>query len=244
MKTIESVQNKKIKQLAKLHTKKERDKEQKFLVEGLHMVQEANQAHQLDEIYLLIGEENPTELEPIYCTQPVLNKLSVQNSNAQMIGVCHKEKKEMNEERQILLLNQVQDPGNVGTLIRTAYSFGYDAIYLSKDCADPYNPKTIQSTQGALFHMPIYVVDMNDTILKKKQSMEIFATALHHDSIFLQEAKPKEKYGIVLGNEGQGLPEEIIKACSQCIKIEMAQFESLNVAIAGSICMYHLKYAK
>lgn len=243
MKLIESLQNKKIKELVKLHTKKERDKQSLFLVEGEHMVLEAEASHLLKEIYILEGKDNPTKLEPIFCTQPVLNKLSVQNSNAVMIGVCQKPKYTEGKEDRILLLNEVQDPGNVGTLVRTAYSFGFDAIYVSKGCADPFNEKTLQSSQGAVFHLPIYSCDMLQTIQEKKESMEMYATALHHDSIDLQQAKPKAKFGIVLGNEGQGLPNDIIEACTHCLKIEMDRFESLNVAIAGAICMYTLKMA-
>lgn len=241
MKLIESVQNKKIKELVKLHTKKERDKQALFLVEGMHMVKEAEASGILVDLYLLQGKENPTSLEATYCSQAVLNKLSVQNSNAIVIGVCKKPQLSIDSEHKILMLNEVQDPGNVGTLIRTAYSFGFDAIYMSKSCADPYNEKTLQSSQGAVFHLPIYSCDMLKTIQEKKQTMEIFATALHHDSIDLQDACPIHDFGIVMGNEGQGLPTDMIEACSHCIKIEMDRFESLNVAVAGAICMYCLK---
>ena len=241
MKYIESVQNKKIKELTKLHTKKERDKQALFLVEGIHMVKEAKASRILKDIYILEGKENPTDMEATYCTQVVMNKLSVQNSDANWIGVCQKPVFKNHEEHKILLLQDVQDPGNVGTLIRTAYSFGFDAIYMSKSCADPFNAKTLQSSQGAVFHLPIYNCDILDTIEDKKQSIQIFATALHHDSIALQDASPIGDFGIVMGNEGQGLSNEVIEACSQCIKIEMDRFESLNVAIAGAICMYSLK---
>ena len=243
MKIIESLQNKKIKELAKLHTKKERDRSSLFLVEGEHMVMEAQSAGVLTEVFLLIDAQNPTNVEATYCSQSVLNKLSSQNSNAIMIGLCKKLEIQTVKENKILLLNEVQDPGNVGTLIRTAYSFGYDAVYVSKGCADVYNEKTLQSSQGAIFHLPVIVCDMVNVIQTKKESMEIYATALHHDSISLQEAKPKGNFGIVLGNEGQGLPESIINICTHCLKIEMDRFESLNVAVAGSICMYTLKMA-
>ena len=242
MKIIESLQNKKIKELAKLHSKKERDRSDCFLVEGEHMVKEAESAGFLKEVYILIDHENPTNIEATYCSQAVLNKLSVQNSNALIIGVCSKPHLQCEKENRILLLNEVQDPGNVGTLIRTAYSFGYDAVYVSKGCADAFNEKTLQSSQGAIFHLPVISCDMLKTIESKKD-MELYATALHHDSISLQEAKPASCFGIVLGNEGAGLPDSIIDACSHCLKIEMDRFESLNVAIAGAICMYTLKMA-
>lgn len=245
MKTIESIQNKIIKERSKLSLKKERDKSSLFLVEGKHMIEEALQANCLKELYILIGEDNPFSFEPVFCTQAVLNKLSNQNSNAKMIGVCKKPEEINTDMHRVLLLDTVQDPGNVGTIIRTAHSFGMDAIYYTKGCADIYNPKTIQSSQGAIFHIPMIQTELETFIPSlQKNHFEVFATALHEDSIFLQEVSVPEKYAIILGNEGQGIHKEIIQMANTCVKIEMDTFESLNVGIAASICMYHFRYSK
>ncbi|MDO4466811.1 MAG: RNA methyltransferase [Bacillota bacterium] len=245
MKTIESIQNKIIKERSKLSLKKERDKSSLFLVEGKHMIEEALQAGCLKELYILMGENNPFSFEAIYCTQAVLNKLSNQNSDAKMIGVCTKPKYEDKEFSRILLLDTVQDPGNFGTIVRTAHSFGFDAIFYSKGCADIFNLKTIQSSQGAFFHIPVIQADLREKIpTLQKQGISIFATALHEKSIFLQEVVIPERYGIVLGNEGQGIAKDIIALCEHCLKIEMDTFESLNVGIAASICMYHFRYTR
>ena len=242
---IESVNNKKIKEYAKLHQKKERDKTNLFLVEGNHMVKEAFQAQALVELFILDGLECPVDFPYEYVTQPVLNKLSNQNSNSKMIGICKKVDLNPEKEESILLLDNVQDPGNVGTILRTAHSFDIDCIYVSKGCADIYNPKTIQSSQGALFYIPCKQVDLETKILDlQKQGVEVYATALHNKHKNLQDIHPSQKYAILVGNEGQGVSEKLIHISDHIVKIEMETFESLNVAIAASICMYTFKYAK
>ena len=164
---IQSVNNKKIKEYAKLIQKKERDKTNLFLVEGEHMVKEAFNANALQELFILEGLECPIEFNYETVTQQVLNKLSNQNSNSKMIGVCKKLNLKPEKENNILLLDNVQDPGNVGTILRTAHSFGIDCIYMSKGCADIYNPKTIQSSQGALFYIPVIQTDLVEGIKSK-----------------------------------------------------------------------------
>ena len=242
---IQSVNNKKIKEYAKLIQKKERDKTGLFLVEGEHMVKEAFNANALQELFILENIECPVQFNYETVTQPVLNKLSNQNSNSKMIGVCKKLSLTPIKEGNILLLDNVQDPGNVGTILRTAYSFGVDCVYLSKDCADVYNPKTIQSTKGALFHIPFVYTDLKTTIQAfQKEGMEVYATALHHESIGLQDCHPKKQYGLIVGNEGQGIKEELIQCANQTVFIEMEQFESLNVAIATAIALYTCQHAK
>ncbi len=243
MEIIQSTQNKKIKERAKLQKKKERDRSNLFLVEGKHLLEEAQKAQVLEEVFLLENLENPTTVEARYCNQMVLNKLSMQNSDAKMIGVCKKKELPCKNEKVVLFLDDIQDPGNLGTIFRTAYSFGIDCIYLSKGCSDPYNPKAIQASKGALFHLPFKIGNLSNMIQdKQKQGMTIYATALHHESLPLQACKPQNSYGIVLGNEGQGIHEDLLSHCNQTLYIEMDQFESLNVAIACSIVIYTLKH--
>ena len=199
---IQSVNNKKIKEYAKLIQKKERDKTNLFLVEGEHMVKEAFNANALQELFILEGIECPVDFNYETVTQQVLNKLSNQNSNSKMIGVCKKLNLKPEKEENILLLDNVQDPGNVGTILRTAHSFGIDCIYMSKGCADIYNPKTIQSSQGALFYIPVIQTDLVEEIKKlQERNIEVYATALHDNHKDLQDIKPSEKYAILVGNE-------------------------------------------
>lgn len=242
---IESVNNKKIKEYAKLQQKKERDRTNLFLVEGEHMVFEAFKAHALKELFILEGIQNPIDFPFETVSQAVLNKLSNQNSNSKMIGVCKKLSLQSLKQNAVLLLDHIQDPGNMGTILRTAHSFGIDCIYTSKGCADIYNPKTIQSSQGALFYIPCIQVELQEEMqILQMNGFEIYATALHKNHENLQSISPNQKYGILLGNEGQGVDPTLIEASDHTVKIEMETFESLNVAIAAAICMYTFKHAK
>ena len=204
------------------------------------MVQEAIKANVLQELYLLDGIVNSFNFPCIYANQNVLNKLSCQTSSAKIIGICKKVQHKASKENRLILLDTVQDPGNVGTIIRSAYSFGYDCIYLSKGCADIYNPKTIQASQGAIFHIPCIQIDLLEKI--NTLDVETYATALTENHINLQDIHPNNRYAIILGNEGEGIHQNLIDAADYTVKIEMDAFESLNVAIAASICMYTFKH--
>ena len=238
---IRSKQNTTIKQIAKLLTKKERDKTKLFLVEGSHMIEEAYKARCLTKVFLLEDTSIPFDVETVYCSQEVLNKLSSQTSNAKMIGLCNFPQIHTTSKR-VLLLDNIQDPGNLGTLIRTAYSFGFNQIIYSPHCADAYNAKTLQSSQGAIFHISLERTDLVGRIQEfQNQGYTIYGTALHANSIQLQDLQVQNAYGLVLGNEGQGISQEILKICDQSLIIEMEAFESLNVGVAGGIAMYSLK---
>lgn len=241
---IESTQNSTIKALSRLLTKKERDQSGKFLVEGWHLLEEASQAGLLEQVYQLSGQPVFSDAPVTFCSQPVLNKLSAQKSDARYIGVCKKPQLSLEfTPRKVLLLDHLQDPGNLGTLIRSAVSFGLEAIYLSPDCADPYGPKTIQSSQGALFHIPVISQDLAPTVeMLKTNDIPVFGAALHQNSQELHDLAIPESFAIMIGNEGQGIRPELLEKCSQLVHIEMASFESLNAAIAGSILMYAFQF--
>ncbi|MBF0579918.1 RNA methyltransferase [Erysipelotrichaceae bacterium RD49] len=241
---IESTQNSTIKALAKLSTKKERDHSGKFLIEGWHLLEEASQAGLLEHVYQLEIQPVFTDAPVTFCTQPVLNKLSVQKSDARYIGLCCKpDTHSLQKAKKVLLLDHLQDPGNLGTLIRSALSFGLEAVVLSPDCADPYGPKAIQSSQGALFHIPVETADLSLAIADlKSKEIPVFGAALHQDSRELHDLAVPARFAIMIGNEGQGIRPELLEQCTQLIHIEMASFESLNAAIAGSILMYAFQF--
>lgn len=246
--TIASLQNQTVKNLVRLHTRKERLAARSFLIEGAHLIEEAFQAGLLRRLYLLEGlslpETCPVPVE--FCTQAVLNKISAQKSDARAIGVCALPEVQPDYGRKkTLLLDGVQDPGNVGTLIRSAYAFGADQVILGSGCADPYSSKVIQATQGALFHLPVVQDDCLNAVRNlRTRNIPVFGAALHHDSRELHTLPVPEQYGIVIGSEGQGISSEVLQACSDTLFIEMGQFESLNAAVAGSIILYHFQFVK
>lgn len=236
---ITSLSNAKVKYWAKLKEKKYRDQEHAFLVEGEHLVQEAYQQHCLDALIVLQGHPFPQIDLPVYeVTNEIIQKLTSLTSKETLLGVCHTPEIEGREENRLILLDGVQDPGNLGTIIRTAISFGYDAVVLSHDCVDVYNEKVIRSTQGAIFHLPIYRKDFKTYLPElKQQGMTLYATALQ-DASPLQSIRPNKRFALIFGNEGNGVREETLALSDKKVKIEMDTFESLNVAVAAGICMY------
>lgn len=239
---INSKDNKKVKQWLKYHKKKYRDQDKCFIVEGEHLIQEALAANALECIVVRENFECNYQCDQIYyVSNEIMDRLCVSVSKSNMIGICHQSISNINTYQRVILLDNVQDPGNVGTIIRSAYSFGFDAVILGNNCCDAYNEKCIASTQGALFHLPIIRMDILEAIdLLKANQVKVYGTSLQ-ESHFLQDIKISDKMAIVVGNEGSGVSDEVLANCDANIKIEMSNFESLNVAIAASICMYTLR---
>ncbi len=240
MEMITSLQNSKIKKWTALHKKKERDLQNRFLIEGDHLIQEGLKA-EIVETIITDGEC------PFYCkdivqvTPQIMHKLSENVSAVHLIAVCHKPKIYPKKLERVLLLDGVQDPGNLGTLLRTAVSFSFDAIYVSEETCDLYNDKVIRSTQGALFEIPVIRTSMLDVMAAlKKDGFQIIATSLE-ESKTMHEIPACEKMAFVLGNEGQGVSKEVQNAADERLRIEMHGFESLNVAVAGGIVMYQYR---
>lgn len=132
--------------------------------------------------------------------------------------------------------DDVSDPGNLGTILRTALAFGYQDILLTKNCCSITNEKVIQASQGAIFSLNI----LDEFSLEKlqKQGYQIVATEIN-GSIALDSFKPNKKHVLILGNESRGVRQEFLNNSDVRVRIEIEQIESLNVAIAGAIVMYH-----
>ncbi|MBO4871902.1 MAG: RNA methyltransferase [Lachnospiraceae bacterium] len=140
----------------------------------------------------------------------------------------------------LLILENVQDPGNIGTLFRTAEAAGSGGIVLSGDSADPYSPKVLRATMGAVFRLPFVIADdLPGTVRSlKEQGVKIFAAHLKGENLYTEAAFP-EKTAFLLGNEGNGLSEEISALADRLIRIPMeGKTESLNVAVAGALLLY------
>ncbi len=143
--------------------------------------------------------------------------------------------------RNALILETVQDPGNVGTVIRTANAFGIDAVILSGECADLYNPKTVRSTMGAIFRQRVLTVDLPELKeLLERNSLPLYGAALHHDSALLTEVTVGNA-AVAVGSEGRGLSEKLLSLCEKTLFIPMQpDSESLNAAVAASIIMWEM----
>lgn len=228
---IESVNNSKIKEYSKLQSKKYRDETGLFIVEGTHLVEEALKKTQAVEIYSL--DESYTQV-----SESVMKKLSSLNTPPQVLAICKKlEEKEINGN--ILILDNLQDPGNLGTIIRSAVAFNIDTIIVSKDSVDFYNVKTLRASEGMVFNINIVVRDLSEVIPEFiDKGYKVYTTNVEKGTN-LDLIDIPLKYAIVMGNEGNGVREEIAELCNEAIYIPMNDTcESLNVAIATSIILY------
>lgn len=224
---INSPMNEKVKNWAKLQQKKYRDQTGQFLIEGEHLIGEALKAGVVELLLVEAGRTNPfhQEKEAIVCSESVMRKLSANVSGAWLIAVCAQKVSRKSRNSRIVALDGVQDPGNVGTIIRTAVAFGFDQVLLSPDCADVYNEKCVRSTQGALFHIAISRIELIPALRSlKEKGVMVIATTLH-EAQPLSELPIVENVALVLGNEGQGIRPATLEICDQRAFIEMS---SLN----------------
>ena len=232
---ITSKDNKRIKEIRKLLTKKGRTKAQQFLIEGEHLIEEAIQfgAH-IEEIFVLETDTFIFDLKTTVVTKDVMSSLSKLVTPPGIIAVVRMETKSIESDR-VLAIDGIQDPGNLGTLIRTADALNFKRILIGKNTVDPYSDKVLRSSQGSHFHVSLEDVDLIEVM--QNFNGTILTTDLSGES--LTDKITDEKIMIVLGNEGQGVSEEVLAAANYKVKIDMpGDAESLNVAVAGGILMH------
>ena len=237
---IESVDNKKIKEYRKLKEKKYRDSEKLFLVEGEHLVLEAYKSDSLKEV-ILCEREIDLEVEKVYVTEKVMSTISEMPSKVDIIGVCEIKKSELDLDSPVLILDGVQDPGNLGAILRSAVAFNIKNIVLSKSSVDLYNNKVLRSAQGMNFHLNIVREDIPSIINRlKENNYTVYGTDVVN-GLDIKNVQKAGKYAIIMGNEGNGISEEVKKLVDKNIYIEMnSNCESLNVAVSASIILYEL----
>ena len=163
-----SIENKKIKEIKKYNDKKYRDISSKFLVEGEHLVKEAYNSGLLETLIIENSIDFSLDVETIFVSENVLKYLSNLSNPSKIMGICNK-KKEEKITGNVLLLDGIQDPGNLGTIIRSCVAFNINTIILSEDCVDIYNPKVIRSTQGMLFNINILRSNLKKIIIDLKK---------------------------------------------------------------------------
>lgn len=235
-----SIENKKIKEIKKLNQKKYRDKTGTFLVEGQHIIKEAYKSGYLIETLLLEDKKLNIKTPINYMTNNVEKYISALDTPTGMIGIC-KKKQENTIGNKILILDDIQDPGNLGTIIRSAVAFNIDTIIVSEKCADVYSSKVIRASQGMIFHTNILVMQLEKLIPELKETgYQILGTKVTLGNE-LKNLEKKKKFAIIMGNEGNGVKKELLDLCDEYIYIKMNKScESLNVAVATSIILYEL----
>lgn len=236
-----SIENSKIKQIKKLNQKKYREKYNEFMVEGSHLVLEAYKTGYLKELLLEKNEVFPLPVTTNYLTNDIINHISSLESPSNIIGICNKLKEVNTIGDRVLVIDNIQDPGNLGTIIRSAVAFNIDTIILSSDTVDIYNPKVVRATQGMLFHIDIIIANLLEVLpTLTSKGYKIMGTKVTHGKS-LKSVEKNKKFVIIMGNEGSGLSEEVEDLCDEFIYINMNSVcESLNVAVATSIILYEL----
>ena len=145
------------------------------------------------------------------------------------------------EGRRWLVLDGVQDPGNVGTVWRTADAFGADGLILCNGCADPWSPKTVRATMGAVFRLPLYEGTLKNAAERlSAASVPLYAAALREDTQDVRDV-PLSTAAVIIGSEGRGVSDEALSLCQKTVKIPMrARCESLNAAVAASVVLWEM----
>ena len=245
MAMIHSAQNNKIKSANNLKKKRERDKTGQVLIEGAHLIEEAYKSHlkilQLFAVDIERLDDNLVNyVEEVYeINIKVAEALSGTVTPQGFFAIIEKAHIDVTGAQQVLLIDRIQDPGNMGTLIRTADAAGIDLIVLEKGTADPYQDKVLRASQGSVFHLPIVTEDLSTFI--RKFNGNVYGTALEN-AVAFNQITSQEKFALLLGNEGEGVNPELLDQTTQNLNIPIyGKAESLNVAIAGSILLYHLK---
>lgn len=235
---ITSLTNQKVKEWTKLHLKKYRDRN--YLIEDETLIKAAAKAGVLKEV--VYCENNPYDAPSSYEVSKEVMKKIAKRDDLTCIGIALKDETLKKPLDRIVVLDDLKDPQNVGTIIKSAVLFGFDTVIMLKDCVDVYHPKCLKASGGAVYDINIiHAADLKILDDLKAQGFLIMATGLKRDTKELHELNCLHRFMIVLGNEGSGVSEEVYAKSDLIFKIPMQNMDSLNVAVAGGIIMYHFR---
>ncbi len=248
---VSSKDNELVKRVKKLNEKKYRDEYGEFIIEGTRMINEALEENaKIKKVLISESFDNQDVLDKIknqevaLVSSHIFESISNVNTPQGILAIVEKPKYSADDidynADNFLLLDNLQDPGNLGTIIRTADSLDYKQIIVSKTTADEFNPKVIRSTMGASFRVKIIRADLKEIISKMKSlGIKVYATDLAAEKNIYET--DFEKSAIVIGNEGNGVSKEVQEVSSDKIKIPMkGRAESLNAAVATSVILYEI----
>lgn len=244
---ITSVNNDLVKNTVKLQQKKYRNIEKKFLLEGFKAIKEAFDSGIILE-HVFVDKNKIKEYEfckdiLIEASEPVLKKISTTDSTPEAVAIGVQkifDIKDLKNVQKVVLLEDIKDSGNLGTILRSAVAFGVDAVVLFGDCVDIYNPKTVRASVGNLWKLPIVQIKDVETFNKIFKDFNKIAT-LPRSKNLLKTYKINLPAVVMFGSEADGLTDELIKLSNDSVKIEMSpKVESLNLATSVSVILYEL----
>lgn len=240
---ITSRQNEHIKYLKKI--KEGKGENYLTLVSGLNSIRMAFEAGYVKEIIATYNIEEFKDVKITLVSEDILKLLSNHISPSGVIALVELKPKEIDEHnKSIVLLDNVQDPGNVGTIYRSALAFNFKYVYSYGETASWTNNKVLQASEGALFHLNFRKVNLDTIKDLIKEGYQLIVTTLSENSIFLENAinNIKNPYIIVFSNEGHGVSKELLSLANLKIKVPMQNIDSLNVASSAAIILYYLSH--
>lgn len=250
MNEITSKSNGLIKEVKKLQQKKYRDQSQRYVIEGFHLVEEAVHTNQdLEHIFVnsrgLHEWQNwlhSQQLDYTFVSDAIFDTLTDAVTPQGILAVLHMKEIVVDlTQGKWLCLDQVQDPGNVGTMIRTADAAGFSGVILGKGTVDLFHPKVLRSMQGSHFHLPVIQQDLMEVCAQFEQAnIPVYGTELNEQAVDYRQVVPTTHVALILGNEGQGVRLELLQRTTKNLYIPLfGKAESLNVGVAAGVLMYH-----
>ncbi len=255
MTVITSLTNKAVKHLSRLgRDKKYRKETNEMLCEGEKMLSEAIQSKARIKTMIVNVEKLTPSLDELIggigyvdvysANETVFKQASRVETPNNVVFSCERPRWDegvLDAAKKVIILDGVQDPGNLGTVMRTAEAFGLDAVVISGGCADVFSPKVVRSTMGAVFRIPCFKLEIAEAVrVIRKHGLSVYAAHPHSDSLYISDASLGNS-AVIIGNEGRGVSEEALKLCDECIKIPMTgRAESLNAGVAASIIIYEM----
>lgn len=244
MEHITSLKNPKVTAWKALKDRKGRRESGCFLVEGRKMVEEAlASAFDVETVLVQEGMELPDGLTmPVYELPAHVLAAVCDTKTPQGIAAVVRMKEQSALGKHIVVLDGVQDPGNVGTIIRTADAAGLDGVLLSNQCADVFSPKVLRATMGSIFRMNLRTTDdLPGELTKLREKGYSILSSQLDGTPFYERQDVAERFALIIGNEGNGVSEQVQQTATHRVRLPMrGGAESLNAAIAAAIMMYEL----
>lgn len=249
---ITSAQNPVVKLLASLQTRERRRAEGLFLLDGEKLVGEALRSGTevrylvFDQAHEALAQSFPETVRRLCMPGRLIEKLSPSRTPQGVLAAAAYRERRLTEWTpggQLVLLDRVQDPGNLGTVIRTAEALGFAGVVVSPDSADPYGPKAVRGSMGSVLRLPVFLGDTAGAVSQlQNENYRVFAAVLNPDSLPVPECGFDQKSAVLIGNEGNGLPAGLAKRCDGSVMIPMdGAAESLNASAAAAILMWEMR---
>ena len=236
IKVITSKDNARIKYACSLKEKKYRDLHQEFLGESKKSLEMALSKNLVKEIFTYEHLDVDENITQYLVSEEVMKKLSSSKNPEGVVFIAKIPTFKKDNLNKILYLDEINDPGNLGTMIRTALAFSFDAVITSKNSVSLYNEKVLAASKGANYLIPVFEDDLSSI----KDGHVVISSALSDKAISINDLQKYEKFILVMGNEAHGISKNILEASDVVVKIDINNIDSLNVGVAAGILMYKL----